>query len=611
MSLTYKMEKTKNMKKNNKKRKTEYKIDTRYNLSVYWSFLKKYKFQWIILLIFGFIVSATYILEKFLFKVIIDRGTEFAAGSLAREAFIGVLLIIVIVFLSSFIIRGILNYVNLHLLFSVTAKMMSDLKRRFFNHIIGLSHNFHTSHKTGGLISKLIKGGGAIDRMNDVIAFNTLPLLFQLILVSGSLLYFDLLPAVVILVTCVCFVGWSIILQNKAKPLGATYHIIEDSEKSNISDFLINIDSIKHFGKEKNIEKRFDKLTDKTRRAWVDYVNFFRAMSAGQQIILGIGVFLLVFFPMLKFLNGDLSIGTMVFIYTIYGNIASPLWGFVHGTREYYRAMVEFEALFQYGKVKNDIKDKPDAKLLKIEKGEVEFKNINFKYGKRKMFSKFNLKIPENKKFALVGHSGCGKTTLVNLLYRFYDVDSGKISIDGEDIKDFKQESLREEMAIVPQECLLFDDTIYNNVAFSNPKSTRKEVMQAMKFAQLDKIVKEFPNKERTIVGERGVKLSGGEKQRVSIARAILANKKILVLDEATSSLDSQTEHEIQRDLKKLMEGRTSIIIAHRLSTIMHADMIIVMKKGKIVQMGKHNQLIKQAGEYKHLWNLQKGGYIK
>jgi len=261
--------------------------------------------------------------------------------------------------------------------------------------------------------------------------------------------------------------------------------------------------------------------------------------------------------------------------------------------------------------VQKQIVDKPNSKNLEIKDGTVEFKNIDFSYGKRKIFKNFSLKIPKNKKIALVGHSGCGKTTLVKLLYRMYDVNHGAILIDGKDIRDVKQESLRNEMSMVPQECTLFDDTIYNNVAFSKPKATREEVLKAMRFAQLDKIIKEFPNKEKTIVGERGVRLSGGEKQRVSIARAILADKKILVLDEATSSLDSETEHEIQKDLEKLMEGRTSMIIAHRLSTIMHADMIVVMEKGQIVQMGTHNELISQEGEYNHLWNLQKGGYIK
>ncbi|MBU1104215.1 MAG: ATP-binding cassette domain-containing protein, partial [Nanoarchaeota archaeon] len=212
---------------------------------------------------------------------------------------------------------------------------------------------------------------------------------------------------------------------------------------------------------------------------------------------------------------------------------------------------------------------------------------------------------------ALVGYSGSGKTTLVKLLYRLYDVDKGKIFIDGKNIKEFKQESLRGELSIVPQECILFDDTIYNNILFSKPSATREEVFKAIKFSQLDKFIRGLPKKEKTIVGERGVKLSGGEKQRVSIARAILADKKILLLDEATSSLDSKTEWEIQSALKKLMQGRTSIIIAHRLSTIMHADKIVVMEKGKVVQLGKHRDLIDEHGVYKELWNLQKGGYIE
>jgi len=597
------------IKKNKKQMKDE--IHMKYNLSVYWSFLKKYKFEALILMFFALIVAVTYIIEKFLFKVLIDDGTRFAAGELAKAPFMRILGILIIIFFTSLIVRSILNYINLHLLFSISAKMIRDLKEKFFNHIIGLSHNFHTSHKTGSLISKLLKGGGAIDRMNDVIVFNTLPLLFQLILVSASLIYFDLMPAAIILITSVLFIGYSIFLQNRSKTPGVYFHKVENFEKAQVSDFLINVDSIKYFGKEKVIEKRFAKLTETTRKAWVRYLNFFKAMSAGQQMILGFGVFFLIYFPMIKFLNGALSIGDIVFIYTIYGNIANPLWGFVHGTRQFYRAMIEFEALFQYGKIENDIKDKPNAKDLEIKNGEVEFNEIEFKYGNRKLFNKFNLKINKNEKIALVGHSGCGKTTLVNLLYRLYDVDEGSILIDGKNIKEVKQESLRQKMSIVPQECMLFDDTIFNNVAFSNPKATKKEVIEAMKFAQLDKIIKNFPKQEKTIVGERGVKLSGGEKQRVSIARAILANKKILVLDEATSSLDSRTEHEIQQDLANLMQGRTSIIIAHRLSTIMKADKIVVMKEGNIVQMGSHEELIRQPGEYKHLWDLQRGGYIK
>ena len=278
--------------------------------------------------------------------------------------------------------------------------------------------------------------------------------------------------------------------------------------------------------------------------------------------------------------------------------------------RGYNRSIADFHDLFQYGKVENDIKDKPNAEKLEIKEGSIEFKKVSFRYHQNGLFSNFNLKIPKNKKVALVGHSGSGKSTLVKLLYRLYDLEKGEIKIDNINIANIKQESLRSELSIVPQECILFDDTIYNNILFSNPKASKSDVMKAIKFAQLDKVIANFPKKENTIVGERGVKLSGGEKQRVSIARAILANKKILVLDEATSSLDSKTESEIQKDLQTLMQGRTSLIIAHRLSTIMNADTIVVLDKGRIVQQGTHNQLINKPGTYRELWNLQKGGYL-
>ena len=573
--------------------------------------MKKYKWIFFILLFLTLIVSVTYVADKFLLKVVIDKGTEFSNGTINRGDFVNILMGLLIIYLVAIGVRVGLNFINLHLVIRLTGKMVVDLKRKFFNHIVHLSHNFHTTHKTGGLISRLIRGGHAIDGMNDLIIFNLAPLITSLIVVTSSLIYFDLTSVAVIFVSVVVFVWFSIIVQNKSKPYGHISNKTEDIEKANISDFFTNIDSIKYFGKEELIKSRFRKLSENTKNTAIKFWDYFRWLETGQGLILGLGILLLIYFPILKFLDGQLTLGTLVFIYTMYGNVVATLFSFVHGIREYYRAMIDFEALFQYNKIENEIKDKENAKELRIKDGEVEFKNINFFYEKRKIFKNFSLKVPKDEKIALVGHSGSGKTTLVKLLYRFYDVDKGEILIDGKNIKEFKQESLRQEMSMVPQECVLFDDTVYNNVAFSRPNATREEVMKALKFAQLDKVIKDFPNKEKIIVGERGVKLSGGEKQRVSIARAILANKKILVLDEATSSLDSKTEYDIQEALKKLMEGRTSIIIAHRLSTIMHADKIVVLKKGKIVQIGKHNELISQEGEYKSLWELQKGGYIK
>jgi len=374
---------------------------------------------------------------------------------------------------------------------------------------------------------------------------------------------------------------------------------------------FMNIDSIKYYGRETYIKNKFNNLSAINRDSLVKYWNYFRWSDAGQSAILTLGTFFLMFFSIRSFLAGRITLGTLTFVYTIYGSLFGNLYGLLHGIRNYYRSIIDFNDLFQYGKIEQDVKDRDNAEVLKINEGSVEFKDVSFKYNIRNIFNEFNLKINPGEKVALVGHSGSGKTTLVKLLYRLYDVASGQITVDGKDIRDLKQESLRGELSIVPQECILFDDTIYNNIKFSKPDATKQEVMQAIKSAQLDKIISSFPYKENTIVGERGVKLSGGEKQRVSIARAILANRKILVLDEATSALDSETEHEIQKDLIQLMEGRTSIIIAHRLSTIMHADKIVVLEKGKIVQIGNHSELIAKPGQYSNLWNLQKGGYIK
>ena len=591
-----------------KKKRT---IDYKYNLKEYLSILKNYKSLSIVLLIVVLIIESTYFVDKYLFKLIIDYGTNFIAGAISKDRLVKIFIGLASAFLIVVSVRFLGKWIHIHLINKLDSNLIIDLKRKYFNHLIRLSHKFHTSHKTGSLISRLIRGGSAIERITDVLIFNGAPLTFNVLIGGLSLVYFDRSSAIVLALTGIIFITYSVLIQNAQKIPNLEANEVEDIEKANISDIFTNIDSIKYFGKELNIKRRFEEITKNTRLAFLKNWDYYRWLESGQALILGVGTFFVIYFPLTKFLNNGLSLGTLTFIYTVYGSLLGNLFGFVHGIREYYRSMADFDALFKYGKIENDITDKKNAEGLLIKEGEVEFKNVSFSYHKRKIFGNFNLKINKNEKVALVGHSGSGKTTLVKLLYRFYDVDKGEILIDGKNIKDFKQESLRSELSIVPQECVLFDDTIYNNIAFSNPKASRKEILQAMKFAQLDKVVKIFPKKENTIVGERGVKLSSGEKQRVSIARALLSNKKILVLDEATSSLDSQTEHDIQKDLQELMKNRTSIIIAHRLSTIMKADKIIVMDKGKIVQIGKHNELIKQTGLYKRLWGLQKGGYIK
>jgi len=524
-----------------------------------------------------------------------------------------IILLVGIVFVAILAIRPILKYFSLHLIHILEGDLIVDLKERYLNHILGLSHNFHTTHKTGSLISRLNRGTGAVESMTDIIIFQFAPLIFQLILVGGSLAFFNLKAGMVILGIVISFVSYSFFIQQIQQDSKIKFNRNRDLEKGLISDVFTNVDSIKYFGKEKNIGKIYSKAADKTKKSLLKYWGYYRWFDAGHMLILGVGTFFLIYFPLMDFLAGEITLGTLVFVFTIYGNVIGPMFGFVWGMRGFYRVMADFQELFEYKKIENEIKDKPSAKDLKIENGVIEFKDVSFSYGKKKAFclDKFNLKFKKNEKIAFVGHSGCGKTTLVKLLYRLYDVHDGEILIDGKNINNFKQESLREGLSIVPQECVLFDDTIFNNIKFSNPKASRKEVWNAIKFAQLDKVIENFPEKDRTIVGERGVKLSGGEKQRVSIARAVLADKKVLVLDEATSSLDSETEYDIQFALTKLLKGRTSIIIAHRLSTIMNADRIVVMRQGKIIQEGTHETLINQEGEYKKLWSLQKGGYVK
>lgn len=593
------------------KTKTGEEIDFKYNFKEYLSYLKNYKLLIFSIILVVFLSQGKQIADRYLFKIIIDKGTDFTAGKIILGDFSKLLVMIAVIYLVLILVNACLNWLRLHLGNRLSASTIYDLKQKYFKHILGLDYNFHTTHKTGSLISRIGRGGSAMDRMNDSFIFEFGPLVLEFVIAIVAFLYMDKLSALIISITIVVFISFSYLMQRKSEKSNILLNKSEDIEKGNVADFFTNIDSIRNYGKEDYILARYKSLSTRTKKNQMINWDYYRAIAFWQSFILAAGTFLLIYFSVVAFLHSRLTLGTLAFIYTTYLGLVGPMFGFVNGIRNFSRSMADFQELFQYGKFQNAIKDKPKAERSAIRIGEIEFRNVLFNYGKRKIFENFNLKINPNEKVALVGHSGSGKTTLIKLLYRLYDINSGEILIDQKNVKEFKQDFLRSELSIVPQEGVLFDDTIFNNIKFSKPGASREEVRRAIKFAQLDKVIKNFPKKENTIVGERGVKLSGGEKQRVSIARAILADKKILILDEATSSLDSETEHEIQKDLEKLLEGRTAIMIAHRLSTIMNADKIVVMKNGKIIQIGKHNDLIRQEGEYKHLWNLQKGGYIK
>ena len=587
-------------------------LNYKLTLKNYFKYIWKFKFMFLLLLFSVFLLEIFHLIPNFLFKSLIDNGTLFSNGNLERIDFVHLLLILLSIYLVTRFFLVLMSYIRAKYLALVETKIIFNLKNHFFNHIVNLDHNFHTTHKSGSLISKLNRGAGAIEGLTDVIFFNFAPFFIQVIVIGASLIYFNWISALIVGLVAFSFVLFSVKIQQSQQLDKKAYNKYDNLEKGNISDIFINIDSIKYFGKNEFIKSLYKKYSNKTKEKQYKYYSWFKLFDSGQNIIIGIGTIAILFFPILDFLKGNITLGTVSFIYTTYLSLIGSLYGLVWGIRGFYRSLTDLQDLFDYENYKKEIVDKEKTIPLKIEKGEIEFKNIYFNYDKNnKLFNNFNLKIPANKTVALVGSSGCGKTSLIKLLYRFYNLNSGEILIDNINIEDVAQEKLRNEMSIVPQEVILFDDTIYNNIKFANPSARKQEVLNAIKFAQLNDLIKKLPKGYNTIVGERGVKLSGGQKQRVSIARAILANKKLLVLDEATSALDSETEHNIKVALEKLMKNRTSIVIAHRLSTIMNADLIVVLDEGKIVQMGTHRELITQGGEYAKLWNFQKGGFLQ
>jgi len=587
------------------------KVDFKKNMKIYLSLAKDYKVLFIATSFFVFLVAFSKVFERYLFKELIDNGTLFINGALSQEAITLIVIYIALAFIITTSIHIIGDWMRFHIINKLEVQLILDLKKKFFNHIIELSHRFHTTHRTGSLIARLTRGARAIEGVTDFFVFETLPLSIEFVIVFIAILYFDFISATIILGMVAAFVLYSLFILGKQQSALVDFNRAEDDEKAHVSDSIMNIETIKYFGKHNYIKDKFYLKSKKTKeRQWGAW-KYSRWVVSGHGIILSIGLLLLMASPVIRLINGDMSIGTIAFIYTSYLGLVGPLGRFTWHLRFFYNSIADFDSLTGYADLENEIKDAPNSTNLKIKKGSINFENISFSYDKRKIIKNLNLNVHPGEKIALVGYSGSGKTTIVKLLYRLYELSKGSITIDNFDITTVKQESLRSEMSIVPQEGILFNDTIENNIKFSKPNATKKEIMKALKQAQFYTFVKSLPEQEFTIVGERGIKLSGGEKQRLSIARAILADKKILVLDEATSALDSKTEVEIQKALTKLMHGRTSIIIAHRLSTIMHADKIVVMDKGKVVQIGKHKELIRQKGPYKELWKLQKGGYIE
>lgn len=489
----------------------------------------------------------------------------------------------------------------------VTERAMRRLGLTVFNHLHKLDLDFHLSRQTGGLSRDIERGTSGISFLMRFMIFNIGPTLLEISMVVGILFFnygFDF--ASVILVSVVLYVFFSIKATDWRTQFVKEVNQADNSSSSRAIDSLLNFETVKYFNNEKFEANRYDKdlsAWENARRR--NRLSLF-ALNGGQAFIIAAAMTSMLALAALNVAEGKMTIGDFVLVNAFTMQIFMPLnfLGFVY--REIRGSLANIENLFNLLERKPAVVDSKDSIQLIVNKGLIKFDNVCFAYNeKRQILKNISFEVESGTKVAVVGESGSGKSTLVKLLFRFYDPVSGSIEIDDTNIKQCTQDSVRKHIGIVPQDTVLFNDSLIENIRYGRPDSSNEDIQQAIKMAHLDKFVTSLPDGGDTQVGERGLKLSGGEKQRVSIARTILKRPPIMVFDEATSSLDSQSEQAILKALNEIAKGHTSVMIAHRLSTIVDADKILVMKAGELVEQGNHDALLNKNGVYAALWHAQ------
>jgi len=492
------------------------------------------------------------------------------------------------------------------------AKTMAGLRQQAYDHLVCHSYSFFASNFTGALVQRVGRYARAFERIADRITWD---LLIIMVRIAGVVIVtWTIKPALSILI-----IGWTTLylVINYFYSIWRLKYSIKIAEADSyttatIADAITNQNNIDVFSRHKEESDRFRVVTEDQAKLTLANWNVNAGLDAIQGVLIVLIEFIIFYFSIHYWQQGTLTLGTFVLIQLYIIGLGSRLWDFSRIIRDFYESYADSKEMVEIMKLPYEIKDTPLAKPLNISSGEIIFKDVSFSFNKtRQVLKKINLKIGAGEKVAIIGPSGAGKTTFIRLMLRFYDVVSGKITVDGQDIRYATLESLRENISLVPQDPLLFHRTIMENIGYGKPSATDKEVIEAARLAHCDEFVKDLPDKYETYVGERGIKLSGGERQRVAIARAILKNSPILILDEATSSLDSHSESLIQNALDILMKDKTVIVIAHRLSTIRKMNRIIVIKNGSIFEEGTHEYLVKKDnGLYAKLWNLQAGGFL-
>ena len=489
----------------------------------------------------------------------------------------------------------------------VTQHTVAAYAQKTFSHLHALSARFHAQRRIGGLLPDIDRGTSGIAFLLGVGLFTIVPTLLEIAMVAGIMIarysnWYTLLLAA----TFVLYCGFTVIFTARRAIFQRRVNRLDSNAKSLLADSLINYDTVKYFTNEPTEAARFQHIMGNWADAVVANQKALFTLHVGQSGIIALGVASVMLMAGRDVLTHAMTVGDLVLINAYVIQVCLPLnaLGFVY--REAKDAIVNAEKLFQLLREKPEIPDTPGLPDLQVTRGEVVFDNVSFSYERgRQILHNVSFRIPPGGTVAVVGGSGSGKSTLARLLLRFYDVGGGRIEVDGQDIRGIGTRSLREAIGVVPQETLLFNDTIAYNIAYGRIGAPMDDIIAAARAAQLHDLIDSLPQKYDTPVGERGVKLSGGEKQRIALARAILKNPPLLIFDEATSALDSQSERAIQAELDQLAKNRTTLVIAHRLSTVVDASEILVMERGRIMERGTHAALLQKGGAYARLWRLQ------